>query len=154
MRTVVQRVNFARVEVEGKTVGEIGKGFLVLLGVGQNDTETDADKLSDKLAKLRIFEDENGKTNLNLDTVGGDLLIISQFTLYADCRSNRPSFTKAGAPDRAKELYEYFCARCGEKISGRIEKGVFGAYMKVSLENDGPFTVIIESENGEIKRVD
>ncbi|MBR1862809.1 MAG: D-tyrosyl-tRNA(Tyr) deacylase [Ruminococcus sp.] len=152
MRAVIQRVSRAAVDVGGQTVGQIGLGFLILLGVGREDAERDCEKLAEKVAKLRIFADEQGKTNLNIDTVGGSLLVISQFTLYADCRSNRPSFINAGAPERANELYEYFCRCCEERIEGRVEKGVFGADMKVSLENDGPFTVIIETENGEIKK--
>lgn len=151
MKTVIQRVNFARVEVDGRTVGEIGKGLLILLGAGHSDSEADCERLADKISKLRIFADENGKTNLSVNDVGGELLVVSQFTLYADCRKgNRPSFTNAGAPQRAEELYEYFCKCCAERISGRVEKGVFGADMKVTLENDGPFTVTPECVGGEI----
>lgn len=152
MKTVVQRVNLARVEVGGEVVGEIGKGLLVLLGVGHSDSEADCERLADKICKLRIFADENDKTNLSVNDVGGDMLVVSQFTLYADCRKgNRPSFTDAGAPDRANALYEYFCKCCADRISGRVEKGVFGADMKVTLENDGPFTVTPECVGGEIR---
>ena len=134
MRAVIQRVTSAKVEVEGKVTGEIEKGFLILFGVGQEDTEADCDK-----------------TNLSINDVGGDILCVSQFTLYADCHhGNRPSFIYAGKPDEANRLYEYFCKVCGEKISGKVEKGVFGADMKVSLLNDGPFTIILECRNGEI----
>ena len=142
MRAVIQRVTSAKVEVEGKVTGEIEKGFLILFGVGQEDTEADCDKLADKISKLRIFADENDKTNLSINDVGGDILCVSQFTLYA--------FIYAGKPDEANRLYEYFCKVCGEKISGKVEKGVFGADMKVSLLNDGPFTIILECRNGEI----
>ena len=149
MRAVIQRVTSAKVEVEGKVTGEIGKGFLILFGVGQEDTEADCDKLADKISKLRIFADENDKTNLSINDVGGDILCVSQFTLYADCHhGNRPSFIYAGKPDEANRLYEYFCKVCDDKISGKVEKGVFGADMKVSLLNDGPFTIILECRNG------
>ena len=145
MKFVIQRVTEASVEVEQKIVGSIGNGFLVLIGVGKNDTKADADKLVKKMTGLRIFPDENGKTNLSLKDVGGGLLLISQFTLYADCRKgNRPSFTEAGEPEAAKELYEYIISECG-KIVPVVEKGVFGAKMEVRLCNDGPFTVILES---------
>ena len=153
MKALIQRVNYARVVVDGETVGEIEKGFLVLLGAGHGDSEADCEKLADKLCRLRIFADENDKTNLALADVGGDILCVSQFTLYADCRKgNRPSFTSAGAPERSNELYEYFCKCCDDRISGKVEKGIFGADMKVSLENDGPFTVMLECVNGEILR--
>lgn len=152
MKAVIQRVTQANVTVDGEIVGEIGKGFLVLFGAGENDTEKDCNKLADKISKLRIFSDENDKINLSVDDVGGDMLIVSQFTLYADCRKgNRPSFVRACPPDEANRLYEYFCTKCGENIKGKIKKGVFGADMKVSLLNDGPFTVVLECENGEIK---
>ncbi len=151
MKALVQVVNFARVEVEGKTVGEIGKGFLILLGVGHGDTEADCEKLADKLSKLRIFADKNGKTNLSVNDVGGDFLCVSQFTLYADChKGNRPSFTNAGEPKRSNELYEHFCELCADKINGKVERGIFGADMKVTLENNGPFTVMLECVNGEV----
>lgn len=144
MKIVVQRVKEAEVKVEGKTVGKIGKGFLVLLGVTHNDTKEQADYLVKKLCKLRVFTDENDKMNLGLKDINGELLIVSQFTLYADCsQGNRPSFTEAARPDQANELYEYFCSEC-EKNDIHVEKGIFGADMKVSLLNDGPVTIIIE----------
>ena len=143
MKLVIQRVERASVSVDGKTVGAIGKGYLVLLGVGTEDTEAECDRLSRKMIDLRIFADENGKTNLSLKDVGGELLIISQFTLYADCRKgNRPNFLNAKEPKEAERLYEYFCGLCEREI--HVEKGVFGADMKVELLNDGPFTVILE----------
>lgn len=144
MKIVVQRVKEAEVRVEGKSVGKIGKGFLVLLGVTHNDTKEQADYLVKKLCKLRVFTDENDKMNLGLKDIQGELLIVSQFTLYADCsQGNRPSFIEAAKPDQANELYEYFCSEC-EKNDIHVEKGVFGADMKVSLLNDGPVTIIIE----------
>lgn len=144
MKIVVQRVKEAEVKVEGKTVGKIEKGFLVLLGVTHNDTKEQADYLVKKLCKLRVFTDENDKMNLGLKDINGELLIVSQFTLYADCsQGNRPSFTEAARPDQANELYEYFCSEC-EKNDIHVEKGIFGADMKVSLLNDGPVTIIIE----------
>lgn len=145
MKFVIQRVTHASVTVDGKTVGKIGKGFMVLVGVGADDTRETADRLIKKLLGLRIFDDENGKTNLSLSDVGGELLMISQFTLYADCRKgNRPSFVKAGAPDIANELYEYIVSECGKQF--HTEKGIFGADMKVELLNDGPFTIILDSD--------
>lgn len=144
MKAVVQRVAHASVKVDGEIKGQIEKGFLVLLGVGLNDTETDADRLVNKIVKMRIFSDENDKINLSLADVGGSLLVISQFTLYADCRKgNRPNFINAGKPDEAERLYEYFVSECKKHIPV-VEKGVFGADMKVELLNDGPFTVILE----------
>ena len=144
MKIVVQRVSKAQVEVEGKIVGKIEKGFLVLLGVTHGDTKEQADYIVKKLCNLRIFTDENDKMNLSLKDVGGELLIVSQFTLYADTSSgNRPSFINAAKPDKANELYEYFCQEC-EKKGIKVEKGIFGAHMKVSLLNDGPVTIIIE----------
>ena len=145
MKIVVQRVKNAKVDVEGKTVGKIDKGFLVLLGVTHEDTEEQADYLAKKLCNLRVFTDENDKMNLSLKDVNGKLLIVSQFTLYADCTSgNRPSFTNAAKPDKAEKLYEYFCKQCEEKYNIEVEKGIFGADMKVELLNDGPVTIIIE----------
>ena len=144
MKLVVQRVKNAKVEVEGKIVGKINKGYLVLLGVTHNDTREIADYLVKKICNLRVFEDENGKMNLNIKQVEGELLIVSQFTLYGDCtEGNRPSFTNAAKPDLANELYEYFCDKCAENDI-KVEKGIFGADMKVSLLNDGPVTIIIE----------
>ncbi len=144
MKIVVQRVKEAEVKVEGKTVGKIGKGFLVLLGVTHTDTKENADYLVKKLCKLRIFTDENDKMNLALKDVNGELLIVSQFTLYADCsQGNRPSFIEAAKPEKANALYEYFCEECA-KNGIKVEKGIFGADMKVGLLNDGPVTIIIE----------
>ncbi len=144
MKLVVQRVKNAQVEVENKVVGKIDKGFLVLLGVTHTDTKAEADYLVKKLCKLRVFTDENDKMNLALKDIGGELLIVSQFTLYADCtQGNRPSFINAAKPEQANELYEYFCLEC-EKNGIKVEKGIFGADMKVSLVNDGPVTIIIE----------
>ncbi|MBE5879989.1 MAG: D-tyrosyl-tRNA(Tyr) deacylase [Lachnospiraceae bacterium] len=145
MRFIIQRVTEAKVEVEGKTVGEIGTGFLVLIGICEGDTEREADKLVKKLLGMRIFSDENGKMNLSLADVKGSLLLVSQFTLYADCRKgNRPSFTHAAGPDSANTLYEYIIAKCRES-EFPVSCGIFGADMKVSLLNDGPFTVILDS---------
>ena len=145
MKFVIQRVKHASVDVDDKCVGKIDKGFLVLIGVNNTDTREIADKMVKKLINMRIFEDENGKTNLALSDVGGSLLLISQFTLYADCRKgNRPSFINAGAPDMANELYEYIIMECQKQIS-KVEKGIFGAEMKVSLLNDGPFTIVLYS---------
>ena len=146
MKMVIQRVNHASVTIDGKVNGAIEKGFLVLLGVGQNDTEEIADKYVKKMVGLRIFDDEEGKTNLSLDQVGGSVLLISQFTLYADCRKgNRPSFIKAGSPAKAEALYEYIIKKCRESVP-RVECGVFGAHMKVQLVNDGPFTIVLDSD--------
>lgn len=145
MKFVIQRVQHASVTVEGQVLGEIGKGFLVLIGVSEEDNETIADKMIKKMIGLRIFEDAQGKTNLDLNSVEGGLLLVSQFTLYADCRKgNRPSFTKAGKPDKAKALYEYIIAECKKQIE-KVEQGEFGADMKVELLNDGPFTVVLDS---------
>ena len=144
MKLVIQRVKNAKVEVEGKIVGKIGIGYLVLLGITHTDTEEIANFLVKKLCNLRIFTDENDKMNLNINQVGGELLIVSQFTLYGDCtEGNRPSFTNAAKPDKANKLYEYFCNKCKEK-GLNVEKGTFGADMKVSLLNDGPVTIILE----------
>ncbi|MBO4954576.1 MAG: D-tyrosyl-tRNA(Tyr) deacylase [Clostridia bacterium] len=146
MRVVLQRVSEAEVSVEGKVIGQIGQGYLVLLGVSNEDTREVADKMLEKIKKLRIFEDENGKVNLNIEQVEGRLLVVSQFTLYADCKKgNRPSFTNAGNPQMAEELYEYFLSRC-EETFGEVQHGSFGAEMQVSLVNDGPFTVVLDSE--------
>lgn len=146
MKLVIQRVQEASVSVDQKVVGKIGHGFMVLLGVSQTDTEEIADKMFQKLLKLRIFEDENGKTNLDIKSVNGELLIISQFTLYADCRhGNRPSFIGAGTPDQAYALYEYFLSQCRKEIPV-VEQGIFGAHMMVSLINDGPFTIVLDSD--------
>lgn len=146
MRFVIQRVTGADVKVEGETIGAIGKGFMVLIGVADSDTKEIADKMVKKMIGLRIFEDEQGKTNLSLDSVGGSLLLISQFTLYANCRKgNRPSFIEAGKPEMAEEMYEYIIARCKETVPV-VERGSFGADMKVSLTNDGPFTIILDSD--------
>lgn len=146
MRAVIQRVLRAGVTVDAEVVGRIKKGFMILLGVSDEDTRETAKKLADKICKLRIFEDENGKTNLSLADVGGELLVISQFTLYADCRKgNRPSFIKAGAPDEANRLYEYFMDCCREHVAV-VERGQFGADMKVDLVNDGPFTLMLDTQ--------
>ena len=145
MKFVIQRVTYADVVVDGNEIGRIGKGFMVLIGVSKEDDKAIADKMVDKMIKLRIFEDENGKTNLSLDDVGGELLLISQFTLYANCKKgNRPSFIDAGAPDEANALYEYIIERCKERVNV-VERGEFGADMKVSLLNDGPFTIVLDS---------
>ncbi|MEE1031863.1 MAG: D-aminoacyl-tRNA deacylase [Ruminococcus sp.] len=144
MKFVIQRVSEASVCVDGEVVGQIEKGFLVLIGVGAQDTKEIADKYVKKMLGLRIFEDENGKTNLSLHDVEGQLLLISQFTLYANCRKgNRPSFIEAGAPDMAEEMYEYIISECKKQVP-IVEKGIFGADMKVSLVNDGPFTVVLD----------
>ena len=144
MRLVIQRVTSASVTVEDDVIGEIGKGFLVFIGIGKEDNEETVRKYADKMMKLRIFEDENGKTNLSLAQVKGELLLISQFTLYADCSSNRPGFTQAAAPAEAERLYDYFVRYWREKeVASKVEQGSFGADMKVELLNDGPFTIIL-----------
>lgn len=146
MRFVIQRVMKADVKIDGETVGAIGKGFMVLIGVSDSDTKEIADKMVKKMIGLRIFEDEQGKTNLSLDAVGGSLLLISQFTLYADCKKgNRPSFIRAGKPEMAEEMYEYIIGKCKESVE-TVERGSFGADMKVSLTNDGPFTIVLDSD--------
>lgn len=146
MKIVLQRVSEAEVSVNGKIAGQIGKGYLLLLGVSNEDTRETADRMVEKVAKLRLFEDENGKTNLSLDRVGGKVLVVSQFTLYADCKKgNRPSFTNAGSPALAEALYEYVLTRCRERF-GAVQSGIFGAEMQVSLVNDGPFTVVLDSK--------
>ena len=145
MKLVIQRVLNAKVEVDNKIVGKIEKGFLVLVGITHEDTEKQADYLAKKLCNLRVFSDENHKMNLSIKDIGGELLIVSQFTLYADCSDgNRPSFTQAAKPDKANELYDYFCKQCENKDI-KVEKGIFGADMKVSLVNDGPVTIIMEN---------
>ena len=145
MRMVIQRVNHATVTVDGQQIGRIGRGLLVFLGVADTDNKEMVDKYVKKLAGLRIFEDAEGKTNLSIADVGGEVLVVSQFTLYADCKKgNRTSFTKAGSPEFANELYEYFKEKCAETF-GKVESGSFGADMKVELLNDGPFTVILDS---------
>ena len=144
MKLVIQRCQEASVSVAGETVGTIQNGLMVLIGVGKDDTEEIADKYLKKLLQLRIFEDENGKTNCSLKDVSGSLLLISQFTLYANCRhGNRPSFTEAGPPVEAEKLYEYMLKRCRESVPV-VEHGIFGAEMKVELCNDGPFTIILD----------
>lgn len=151
MRAVIQRVTRAEVKVDGESVGKIGSGLLVLLGAGADDTEADCEKLADKIVKLRIFSDENDKTNLSVNDVHGDILAVSQFTLYADCsHGNRPSFINAGEPKRAEQLYEYFKAQLAAKLEGNVQTGIFGADMKVDLLNDGPFTIIMECIGGKI----
>ena len=144
MRVVLQRVKHASVHVDGRETGSIGQGFLILLGVSDTDDESIADKMADKICKLRIFEDENGKTNRSLQDVGGEILVVSQFTLYADCRKgNRPSFTGAGAPDHANRLYEYFMEQCKKHVE-KVAHGEFGADMQVASVNDGPVTILFE----------
>jgi len=145
MKLVVQRVKNSSVTVNNNLVGKIDKGYMVLLGVGPDDTEEIADYLVQKLVKLRIFEDENGKMNLSIKDIDGELLIISQFTLYADCNSgNRPSFVNAAKPEKANKLYEYFIEKCKEENIKKVQSGIFGADMKVELLNDGPVTIILE----------
>ena len=144
MKLVIQRVKHASVTVDGNVTGKIGKGFLVLIGIANSDTKEIADQYLKKLLNLRIFEDENGKTNLSLKDVNGELLLVSQFTLYADCRKgNRPSFINAGAPDMAESLYEYMIVACRKEIPV-VETGIFGADMQVELLNDGPFTIVLD----------
>lgn len=142
MKLVIQRVTHASVTIDGETVGSIGRGYMVLIGIGREDNEETVRKYADKMLKLRIFEDENGKTNLSLGQVDGELLLISQFTLYADCSSNRPGFTQAAPPDMANALYEYFVEYCRGKAKS-VQTGRFGADMKVELLNDGPFTIVL-----------
>ena len=146
MRFVIQRVKQANVQVDQKVVGEISQGYLVFVGIKDTDNQEIADKMIHKLLNLRIFEDEEGKTNLSLENVHGELLIISQFTLYADCRKgNRPSFTNAGTPELANEIYEYIIKKCAEEIP-HVAQGSFGSHMSVSLTNDGPFTIVLDSD--------
>ena len=143
MKIVLQRVSRATVEVENNIAGSIGRGYVALVGFGENDDKPKVEKMVDKIQKLRIFPDENGKTNLSIGEINGDILIISQFTLYADCKKNRPNFSNAANPELAENLYDYFI----EYSNGRFNKvahGIFGAFMKVELVNEGPFTVILE----------
>lgn len=147
MKFVIQRVTDAKCEVEGTVTGQINLGFCVLIGVAENDTEAIADKMIRKLLGMRIFADADGKTNLALQDVDGSLLLISQFTLYANCRKgNRPSFTGAGNPELANHLYEYIIAECRKQITN-VQTGIFGADMKISLTNDGPFTIVLDSDD-------
>ena len=146
MKIVLQRVEEASVTIDGDKVGEIGQGYLILLGVSNDDTKEIADKMIEKISRLRIFQDSEGKTNLNIEAVSGEVMVVSQFTLYADCRKgNRPSFVNAGSPALAEELYEYVLEKC-RGIFGKVECGQFGADMKVSLVNDGPFTLVLDSK--------
>ena len=144
MKLVVQRVTSVSVEVDGNIVGEIDEGLMVLVGFGQSDTTKEADYLAGKLAKLRIFEDENGRMNKSVKDIGGQVLLVPQFTLYAHTKKNRPSFHKALSPDKATELFDYFTDKCSELIP--VETGEFGAFMKVSLLNNGPVTILLEKE--------
>lgn len=147
MRFLIQRVSNASVEIDGSIVGAINQGFCVFVGISDSDTKEIADKMIHKMINLRIFRDENGKTNLNLATVGGELLIISQFTLYADCsHGNRPSFLEAGKPEPSEALYQYIIEKCRKSVP-KVEHGEFGADMKVSLVNEGPFTIWLDSDN-------
>lgn len=146
MRLVIQRVQYGEVKVDNQVVGSIQKGFVVLVGISDADDNQIADKMLKKMLNLRIFDDAQGKTNLSLADVGGEILMISQFTLYADCRKgNRPSFVKAGKPEYANTLYEYMIEEC-RKSCPKVEHGIFGADMKVSLLNDGPFTIVLDSD--------
>lgn len=145
MRAVVTRVSESAVTVDGETIGKIGQGFLVLLGISKTDTEAQADKIADKICGLRVFEDENGRMNLSPEKVGAEMLIVSQFTLYADCKSRRPGFTKAAGSDIAKPLYERCMEKCRER-GFRVESGKFGAEMKVSSVNEGPVTLLLDTD--------
>lgn len=148
MKAILQRVKFAKVEVDGETVGEIGQGFLVLLGVAKEDDKKEAEVLSNKIAGLRVFTDENDKMNLSLDDIGGEVLVISNFTLCADCsHGRRPSFIAAARPEQAEPLYEYFCQRLRDAGVKKVAQGIFGADMAVSLLNDGPVTIDINSKD-------
>lgn len=148
MKAILQRVTFAEVKVDGNTVGKIGNGFLILLGVADGDTEKEADALSAKVATLRVFTDENDKMNLSLADIDGEVLVISNFTLYADCsHGRRPNFMNAAKPDIAEPLYEYFCEKMADNGVRKVEKGIFGADMKVSLLNDGPVTIDIDTRD-------
>lgn len=147
MKFVIQRVSNANVKVDNKIVGEIEKGYLILVGVCEEDTEEIANKMLEKMFKLRIWEDDCGKTNLSLNDVKGEILLVSQFTLYADCKKgNRPSFTKAGNPEFAKKMFDYIVNKCKELSLTKVETGIFGAIMKVELTNDGPFTILLDSK--------
>lgn len=147
MKFLIQRVNHASVTVDNCIIGQIQKGLLILIGICETDTVEIADKMVKKLINLRIFEDQSGKTNLDISTVGGDLLLVSQFTLYADCKKgNRPSFVHAGSPEMANHLYEYVISKCKETIAN-VQTGSFGADMQVELENNGPFTIILDSDD-------
>jgi D-tyrosyl-tRNA(Tyr) deacylase len=151
MRAVIQRVREGRVSVAGETIGEIGSGLVILLGAGQEDGQAQADRLADKIANLRIFADAEGKTNLSILDVGGEALVISQFTLYADCRKGRrPSFVHAAPPDIAAPLVDYFAGRLQQAGIRRVETGEFGAMMLVEIQNDGPFTIVLDTD--ELKR--
>lgn len=146
MRAIIQRVNYANVKVDGIVTGECKNGYLVLLGVGKGDDEATARKLCDKIVKMRIFSDENGKINLSLSQVGGEMLVVSQFTLYANCsHGNRPEFLSSAPPDEANSLYEYFVSYAKTLVPS-VQTGIFGADMKVTLENDGPFTIYLDTE--------
>ena len=146
MRALIQRVSHAQVDVDDVVIASIGRGLLVFLGVGQNDAEAQVERLWTKILRLRIFEDEAGKTNLALADVHGEVLVVSQFTLYASCKKgNRPSFTQAGAPQEAERLYERFVARARQDVP-RVETGSFGAHMHVALDNDGPFTIWLDTD--------
>ena len=144
MKVVLQRVSGASVTVDGKVISSIGRGYVILLGIGQTDTKEQIEKMVEKVRKLRIFADENGKTNLSVENIDGEIMVISQFTLYADCgKGNRPSFTSAGSPALAEELYDYFIEVSQDRFK-KVGHGIFGAHMEVALVNDGPFTVILE----------
>ena len=146
MKFVIQRVERAAVTVDNNIIGQINNGFLVFIGIGANDTREIADKMIKKMIGLRIFEDEQGKTNLSLEQIHGELLLVSQFTLYANCKKgNRPSFIEVGSPELANELYEYIIMKCQQEVLS-VQKGIFGADMKIDLRNDGPFTIILDSE--------
>lgn len=148
MKAILQRVTFAEVKVDGNTVGKIDNGFLILLGVAEGDTEKEADALSAKVATLRVFTDENDKMNLSLADIDGEVLVISNFTLYADCsHGRRPNFMNAAKPDIAEPLYEYFCEKMADNGVRKVEKGIFGADMKISLLNDGPVTIDIDTRD-------
>ena len=148
MKAILQRVSFAEVKVDGNTVGKIDSGFLILLGIAEGDPQKEADALSAKISTLRVFTDENDKMNLSLADIDGEVLVISNFTLYADCsHGRRPSFIKAARPETAEPLYEYFCKRMSDNGVRRVEKGIFGADMKVSLLNDGPVTIDIDTRD-------